>query len=360
MSRILSVGKAVPPYQLSQEASQKLVYELFRDRFPQIDRLMRIFPNSEIRTRHFCVPAEWFLRDHSFAEKNEQYLAEACRLGAEAIQHCLQKCDLSPEAIDCLIFVSSTGIATPSIDARILNLLGMREDVTRIPLWGLGCAAGAMGLARANDYAKAHPERLVLLLAVELCGLTFVKRDISKSNFVATSLFADGAAAVLIAGERYARLHPAFADAPAIVGSVSTTWRDSLDVMGWDVTDDGLRVIFSRDIPALVKQRMGQTVEQALARHQLTLRQISRFLPHPGGAKVIAAYRETLGLPAESTRDAEEVLAEYGNMSSATVLYVLERSLARHWASGEYGLLTALGPGFSSEVVILQAGGERG
>lgn len=360
MPRIVSVGKAVPPYAMSQEATMKLVYQLFRDRIPQIERLMKVFPNSEIRTRHFCVPTEWFLREHSFAEKNQQYLESACQLGVQAIEQCLAKCNLSPAAVDCLIFVSSTGIATPSIDARLLNLLGMREDVTRMPIWGLGCAAGAMGLSRAADYARAHPEQLVLLLAVELCSLTFVRRDYSKSNFVATSLFADGAAAVLIAGEEYVRRHPHFAGAPVIIGSATTTWRNSLDVMGWNVTDDGMRVIFSRDIPTLVKQKMRQSVEQALRRHQLSLDQVDRFLPHPGGAKVIAAYRETFDLPAAATRDAEEVLATYGNMSSATVLYVLEQSLARPWGNGEYGLVTALGPGFSSEVVILQAGGERG
>ncbi|UFJ39234.1 type III polyketide synthase [Brevibacillus humidisoli] len=357
MPHILSVGKAVPPYEISQEESMRLVYHLFRDRFPQIDRLMKIFPNTEIRTRRFCMPPEWFLRDHRFAEKNKQYVDNACRLGSEAINQCLETNGLAPEEIDCLIYVSSTGIATPSIDARILNLLGMREDIARIPIWGLGCVAGAMGISRACDYAKAHPDQLVLLLSVELCGLTFVKRDVSKSNFIATSLFADGAAAVLVAGDEYVRSHPTFHSTPMIVGSATTTWRDSLDVMGWDVTDDGLRVIFSRDIPTLVKQRMRQTVDQALQRYGLTLSQISRYIPHPGGAKVVAAYRETLELTDESTRDAEEVLSSCGNMSSATVLYVLERSLKQPWAAGEYGLLTALGPGFSSEVVILQAGG---
>ncbi|MBO8164399.1 MAG: type III polyketide synthase [Brevibacillus sp.] len=358
MPYILSVGTAEPPYEISQKDSMELAYEMFRDRFPHIERLMKIFDHTEIRSRRFCVPADWFREEHRFSEKNDQYIEAATQLGAEAVVRCVQKRGLTPHDIDCLIYVSSTGISTPSIDARILNLLDMREDTTRIPIWGLGCAAGAMGISRASDYAKAHPDARVVLLAVELCGLTFVKSDVSKSNFVATSLFADGAAAVLIAGDAYVRRQPDLANAPAVIGGVTTTWKESLDVMGWDVTDDGLRVIFSRDIPTLVKQRMRQTIEQALARHQLSLTQISRYIPHPGGAKVISAYRETLDLPADATREAEEVLAKCGNMSSATVLYVLERSLMRPWNAGEYGLLTALGPGFSSEVVILRAGGE--
>ncbi|WP_019120335.1 type III polyketide synthase [Brevibacillus massiliensis] len=355
MPYILSVGTAVPPFQVDQEESMRMTRQLFGSAYSDIDRLLSVFANSSIRKRHFSVPPDWFQADHTVGEKNRLYVESACRLGTQAIQNCLNKLSLSAAEIDCLIFVSSTGLATPSIDARIVNLLDMKEHVTRIPIWGLGCAAGAMGVSRAFEYVRAFPETMVLLLAVELCGLTFVKNDLSKSNLVATSLFADGAAAVLIAGDACVdslSLRPL----AKIIDRISTTWKNSLDVMGWDVTDDGLKVIFSRDIPTLIRQRIRMNVERFLERTGMSLTDISRYIPHPGGPKVLAAYREVLGLQPDHTSLAEEVLAEFGNMSSATVLFVLEKSLEQQWTRGEYGLVTALGPGFSSELILLESG----
>lgn len=353
MPYLMSVGTAVPPHQVNQSESLEIARRMFQGHLPNLERLLQVFANSQIEKRHFCVPAAWFEREHSFAEKNRAYIEAATDLGTQAIVQCLERQHISPADIDCLIFVSSTGLATPSIDARILNRLPLSEHVTRMPLWGLGCAGGAMGLSRAKDYAAAHPDSLVLLLAVELCGLTFIRSDMSKSNLIATSLFADGAAAVLIAGDQYvSRCKPAVVG-PRLVTSISTTWKDSLDIMGWEVTADGLQVIFSRDIPTLVKQEMQGIVQQLLAQQQLDLSRIRHYILHPGGAKVIAAYQQALGLAAEETRYAEEVLRQYGNMSSPTVLFVLEKSLQQPWAAGDFGILTALGPGFSSEVLLL-------
>lgn len=356
MPQILSVGTAVPPHEVTQEVSRELSRIFFQSSFSDIDRLLGVFASSAIEKRHFCMPVEWFLDDHSFAEKNRLYIEHASQLCKQATQRCLQKCGVAPGDIDCLLFVSSTGISTPSMDARLINLLGLREEITRIPLWGLGCAGGAMGLSRAGEYAKAYPEALVLLISVELCGLTFVKSDRSKSNLIATSLFADGAAAVLIAGDGFPiGLNRSGSAAPRIVATKTTTWRDSLDVMGWDVTDDGLRVIFSRDIPSLIHQRMRQNTDDFLSRFELEVSSIRHFIPHPGGAKVLTAYQKALQLEQHHTRSAAEVLRQYGNMSSATVLFVLEKSLEQPWQQGERGLLTALGPGFSSECILLEA-----
>jgi alkylresorcinol/alkylpyrone synthase len=353
MPYILSVGTAVPPHAVTQAASRALSRLFFQDAFPDIDRLLDIFANSRVEKRHFCVPLSWFETSHSPAEKNRLYVEHACELGAQAILACLEKVDLSPEDVDCLLFVSSTGIATPSIDARLLNRLPLREEMTRIPLWGLGCAGGAMGVARAAEYARAYPQSLVLLLSVELCGLTFIRQDLSKSNLIATSLFGDGAAAVLIAGDQFVFKHSRFRATPRVVGTRTVTWKESLDVMGWEVTNDGLKVIFSRDIPSLVKQRMRGCVDAFLSQHRIELPQIGRYVLHPGGAKVLAAYQETLQIEKQQLRAAEDVLSQYGNMSSPTVLFVLERSLEDAWQPGEHGLMAALGPGFSSEMILL-------
>jgi len=354
MPRILSVGTSVPPHTVSQEASRQFTQQFFQDAFPDIERYLQVFANSRVEKRHFCVPLTWFSSPHTTAEKNQLYIEHACQLGVEAITRCLEKIGLSAEDIDCLLVVSSTGISTPSIDARLLNLLPLREDITRIPLWGLGCAGGAMGLSRAADYARAFPHSLVLLLSVELCGLTFVQNDRSKSNLIATSLFADGAAAVLVAGDEVAARHANDSSSPSISGSRTVTWKDSLDVMGWDVTDDGLKVIFSRDIPTLVKQRMRSAVDHFLDRYQTSLPQITHFVLHPGGAKVLTAYQHSLDIEPERLLPAHQVLQAYGNMSSPTVLFVLEKQIEHSWQSGEKGLVAALGPGFSCELLYLQ------
>ncbi|MGE5702853.1 MAG: type III polyketide synthase, partial [Clostridia bacterium] len=228
--------------------------------------------------------------------------------------------------------------------------------VTRIPLWGLGCAGGATGLSRACEYALAYPDAAVVLLCVELCGLTFIKKDLSKSNLVATSLFADGAAAVLIVGDQFARkrgLH----ESPRFLARKTWTWYDSLDVMGWDVTESGLKVIFSQDIPTLVKQRMRSNVDALLGEQGLDLKKIEHFILHPGGPKVITAYEQALELTEHATQNSKDVLTHYGNMSSPTVLFVLEKSLRQRWTEQSYGLVGALGPGFSSELILLQKGG---
>lgn len=330
-----------------------LARHFFQDAFPDIDRLLGIFAHSQIRKRHFCVPLGWFRRDRMFAEKNQLYLEHAEALAKQAARHCMEKAGIPAEAIDCLMFVSSTGIATPSIDSRIIHKLGMRPDVTRIPMWGLGCAGGAMGLSRACEYARAYPNRRVLLVSVELCGLTFIRQDMSKSNLVATCLFGDGAAAVLVAGDATASRH----SSPQLrfCGAQTTTWPDTLDMMGWEVTEPGLKVVFSRDIPTLIRQSMRENVDSFLSPLGASLERLRHFIFHPGGAKVLTAYQHALGLTTEATRLSEEVLCNYGNMSSPTVLFVLEKSMEQTWAVGDKGLVAALGPGFSSELLLLEA-----
>jgi alkylresorcinol/alkylpyrone synthase len=269
------------------------------------------------------------------------------------VRKLLEQARLGPQDIDHVVFVSSTGVATPSLDARLANRLPLRGDVTRTPIFGLGCAGGAAGLARARDLALAYPDSRVLLLALELCSLTFQRRDLDLRNFVATSLFSDGAAAALVCG---AEVDGAEDGRPLeLLAARSTLWPDTLDVMGWDVDGDGLHVVFSRDIPALVRERARPSLEGFLADHGLSLAGLDHLIAHPGGPKVLAAYAEALDLPPETFRHSREVLRLCGNMSSPTCLFVLERTLADGGIGpGETAVLTALGPGFASELVLMR------
>jgi len=351
LPRIAAVGTAVPTYRIGQEETRDVVRQLFSTSFADIERLLGVFDTAQIDNRYVCVPLDWFATPHGFAEKNRLYIANAVPLAAAAIRSALDQAGHSPDEIDHLVFVSSTGLATPSIDAHLINELNLRPDVKRTPIWGLGCAGGAAGLARGFDFAAARPDELVVVCCVELCGLTFVHGDRSKSNLIATSLFGDGAAAVVLYGDRRAAQHNA--QGPHLLASRSTIWPDSLDVMGWDVQDDGLKVIFSRDIPTLVQNDVRPFVEQFCRDHGVALHDLD-LIAHPGGLKVLHAYRDALGLPASKLQHAADVLRHYGNMSSCTVLFVLERALRDTHQPGDHGLVLALGPGFSCEQVMIQ------
>ena len=347
MARIISVAKALPPYEVTQAEAEEFARQHFGSHVHDVERLLPVFKSSRIRTRRFCVPPDWFLCPRTFQEKNDTYLIWAQRLGEVAVTKCLENAAVSPREIDHLIFISTTGMATPSLDARLINALKMRADVTRVPVWGLGCVGGAAGLSMAADHIKAYPKSKVLVVAVELCGLTFQFNDYSKSNFVATALFADGAAAVLLSGDGHG---------PEIVASQSTTWYDSLDVMGWNVLNEGLQVVFARAIPSIVAKYARQNFTDFLTKHGLALDDLDYFLIHPGGARVIDAYREALSLNSNMLKLSEDILAENGNMSSVTVLYILEKFLKdRANGNGNYGIISSLGPGFSSQTLLFRS-----
>ena len=349
LSRIRSVATAVPRHRIGQQVARQFCRSLFHETFSDIDRLLPVFSNSLVENRYFSVPEEWFETDHSFAEKNRHYIEAALELGEAATSLCLQKAGLAPQDIDHLFFVSTTGLATPSIDAHLINILKLRPNVRRTPIWGLGCAGGVAGLSRAYEYTVAFPRERALVLALELCGLTFQRNDLSKSNLVATSLFGDGAAAVLVSG---AETDDA---GPRILASRSTLWYESLDVMGWDINDRGLKVLFSRDIPSIVRSLALPALLEFLSSQGLALHDSMHIIAHPGGAKVIEAYEQALGLPEGKMDRARAILRKYGNMSSPTVLFVLEDYLrAQAVRPDEYGLITALGPGFSAEMMLIQ------
>ncbi|MBW8349036.1 type III polyketide synthase [Bacillus sp. IITD106] len=358
MPRIISVGTGVPEYAISQDETMEFAKQLFSNSVKDLGRLLRVFHNGEIEKRHFVKPLEWYRHTHSFSKKNDEFIDIAVSLSIKAIQNCLESTSLrrtiSYEEIDAIIMINTTGIATPSLDARIMNKLPFSKNTKRIPIWGLGCAGGASGLSRAFEYCRAFAKAKVLVVAVELCSLTFQKDDLSKSNIIGTSLFADGAAAALIGGDEVKYSEIIERTIPSIINTQSTLMKDSLDVMGWNIKDDGLYVVFSKDIPSIVKEWLKPEVEQLLTHNQLSISQIMHFIAHPGGKKVLHAYEEALGLPSERTATSLEVLREYGNMSSVTVLFVLERFLQKEIIRGDYGLIAALGPGFSSELLLVR------
>ena len=354
---IASVSTYKPPYLLAQADSEKLTKELFQGKFTRLERLLKVFKNGEIETRNFCVPPDWYRVPHTFEERNELYIQLATDYSVEVIQKCLSnrsflQNDISTEEIDVILFVSSTGISTPSIEARVMNRLPFSDEVVRIPIWGLGCAGGAAGISRAYDYCKAHPNAKVLVVCIELCSLTFQKDDYSKSNLVGASLFADGAACVLVCGDDV-ELKQDMA-IPHILGRGSKWMPDSEDVMGWNVKNSGLHVVFSKSIPVIISSWLGPFIQEFLSKYGVLPEQIVNFVAHPGGKKVLSAYEEALQLTVDHTAISREILKANGNMSSPTVLYVLEQFMLKKNKPDTFGLLVALGPGFSGEAVLLE------
>ena len=342
--RILSLATAYPPHLMDQASVSAAAREIFSGHFHDFGRLAPIFEHAGIETRHSCVPLAWYLEPHDFAERNRLYLENAVTLLRQAAEACLQEAALAPEDIDMIVTVSSSGIATPSLDALLMSQMPFRRDVSRTPIFGLGCAGGVLGLSRAAALATAHPGARVLVLVVELCGLTFRHGDHSKSNVVATALFGDGAGGAILSTE---------GAGPSITAWGEHCFPDSLGVMGWDVRNDGLSVLFSRHIPSIVRDEMGPVVARFLGEHGLELGDISRFLCHPGGAKVIDALESIFELPAGGLADTRTVLRKHGNMSAATVLFVLEHALG-DGARGHL-LLSSLGPGFTAAFALVDA-----
>ena len=333
--RLVSLATAVPPFDIAQSEVSERAVEAYAATPNAAAWLAPIYVNAEIDNRHSCVPASWYLSEHSFSERNNLFLDNAVELLARAAREALDEAGLAADQIDAIVTVCSTGVATPSLDARVMERLAFRRDVERLPIFGLGCAGGVLGLARAAAMAQARPDTHVLLLVVELCGLTFRLQDRSKSNLVATALFGDGAAAAVVScrGEH--------------------TWPDSLGVMGWDVADDGLKVVFSRDIPSLVRDDLRPIVDAFLARHDADLSNLAGFVCHPGGAKVLDALEDCFELRRGALNHARKVLRAHGNMSAATVLFVLKETLESA-ATGPQ-LMTTLGPGFTAGMLVVEA-----
>lgn len=343
--RVRAVGLAVPPYAVRQQDIKEFAAILFQEKLEHLERLLPVFDNACIAKRHLARPLAWYAAEHSFAEANLLYGEIALELAVAAAAQALGRAGVAPGDVGLVVFVSSTGITTPTLDAKLIQRLGISANAARLPVWGLGCAGGVTGLARAAELAAAVPDRAVLLVAAELCSLTFQRNDFSKSNLVGAGIFADGAAAAVITAD---------GEGPELLGARSTLFTDTEDIMGWDVIDTGLKVRFSRDIPAFVRHYLPGLAAAACREWGLTRRDIVHYVVHPGGAKVLDAYADSLGLPAAALAAAYEVLADYGNMSSASVLFVLERFMRGTPPEDAYGVMLALGPGFSAEQVLFR------
>ncbi len=308
-------------------------------------RLAPVYRNALIERRHSCMPLDWFREPHDFTERNHLYIQHAVDLLVEAAEKAIAQTGLRSDQIDGVVTVSTSGIATPSLDALVIERMRLRRDVQRLPIFGLGCAGGVIGLARVAQLAMSAPEKIYLFLVVELCSLNFLHGDASISNVVATALFGDGAVAAVVACR---------GDGPVLRAWAEHTWPDSLDVMGWDVGSDGLKVIFSRDIPSLARRDLRPVIDRFLAGLGLDVAQIDRFVCHPGGAKVLDALEQAMDLEAGALVTSRSVLRDYGNMSAATVLFVLERLLAEEPDGRGRCLLTTFGPGFTAGLLLLE------
>ena len=348
MPRIASVATATPPHKVRQDDVKRLARAFFGSSIKEIDRYASVFDNASIETRSLAAPVEWFVERHGLGEVNDLWIEVACTIGAEAARKCLAAANLTPGDVDHIFFVSTTGLAAPSVDARLITLLEMPRHTRRTPIWGLGCAGGVAGLARASEYVRAFPNQRALLVCVELCSITFQYDDRSKRNLVAASLFGDGAAAVLVEGDAVG------GTGPQIVATESTLFPDSLNLMGWDIVDSGMRVVFGAGIPRVVTNHFRSLATGFLDSNGLSLEQIAHHIYHPGGTKVLQAYEQAGRLPKGALGHSWSVLREYGNMSSATVLFVLKRFLDEGIAAGEHALLSVFGPGFSSEMALLR------
>ncbi len=368
MSKIVAVTTAVPSNRVTQEEVRDLARLHFAPALPGIERYLSIFRHAKIDTRYFAAPLEWFAEPRSFKDCNDRFIDEAVKLGEETALRCLEQAGLAPCDIQHLFWVSTTGMAAPSPDAMLIQRLGMDRHTRRTPIWGLGCAGGVAGLARAAEYVRAFPDQRAMLICVELCSVTFQWDDRSRRNFVAASLFADGAAAAIVAGNSVALADRGAAVAAdeggttidrerplTLMGTQSTLWPNTLDVMGWNMIDSGMQVVFSPRIPAIVTELMRDNVAELLAAHGLTLGDIDRWVLHPGGARVIDAYEAALEVDAAQVASARSVLRDYGNMSSATIFFVLDAALRQApLAEGEHALLAVLGPGFSCELALVR------
>ncbi|GHH85628.1 polyketide synthase [Streptomyces sulfonofaciens] len=352
MTRIAAVQGVLPRhrYEQGEVRDALLAMGLVREERRQV--FDRLHTGSTVRTRRLALPLERYGTLGGFGEANDSFIEVAMDLGEEAVRTALDEAGLHARDVDLVISTSVTGIAAPSIEARLAGCLGLRPDVKRVPVFGLGCVGGAAGLARLHDYLDGRPDQVAVLLSVELCSLTLQRSDDSAANMVAGSLFGDGAAAVVAVG----RDHPGGrGGGPVVVATRSRLYPDTERLLGWDIGDEGFRIVLGSDLPGLVERHLGPEVRSFLADHDLKTQDVTAWVCHPGGPKVLEAVRDTLDLPARALELSWRSLAEVGNLSSASVLHILRDTLAlRRPLAGTPGLVVAMGPGFCSELVLLR------
>lgn len=352
VTTIASVCTALPPHRYAQEELTELIGDLCLP--PEADRavLRRLHASAGVRTRHLALPIERYADLADFGQSNDAWMEVGLELGGQALTGALTEAGLQPADVDLLVCASITGVAAPSLDARLAGRIGLRPDVKRLPVFGLGCVAGAAGIARVHDYLRGHPDDTAVLLTVELCSLTLQKRDDSRANLVAGALFGDGAAALVARGSDIAGPDRA---GPSVVATRSHLYPDTEQLLGWNIGGSGFRVVIDAGVPGIVRKHFGRHLCAFLAEHGLTIDDIGTWMCHPGGPRVLAAVTGALGLPSDSLDSAWRSLATVGNMSSVSVLHIMQNTWkSRRPEPGTWGLLMAMGPGFSSELVLLR------
>ena len=342
---LLSLATAVPPRVVEQQEAKARAREAFGGSKDLFDRLSSVFDNAGIARRHIVAPQDWYMQGHGWRDRNAVYLEASEDLFVEAAGAAIEKADLSPTDIDGIVTVSTTGIATPSLDARAASRLGFRADVRRVPVFGMGCAGGVNGLAATARFAAAEPGTNWLFVTVETCSISIRLDGDDPAAIVATALFGDGAAAAVVsAGEH---------SIARIAGSAERLWPDTLRIMGWDVEDPGLSVVFDRAIPPFIEAELAEAVDGMCAQLGFERNDIDRFCCHPGGVRIVDAIESSLQLNQGELNIEREVLHEFGNMSAPTVLFVLERLIAR--GLPQRTMMLAFGPGFTGAGLLLEA-----
>ncbi|MFE9534634.1 type III polyketide synthase [Streptomyces sp. NPDC006691] len=353
MTQIAAVHGVLPPHRYQQAEITEAVAAMCLP--PGADRavLRRLHTSAGVSTRHLALPLDRYAGVTGFGEANDLFIEAALELGERAMVAALAEAGLAPQDVDLVISTSVTGLAVPSVEARLAARLGLRTDVKRVPVFGLGCVAGAAGLARLHDYLDSRPDQVAVLLSVELCSLTLQRRDDSVPGMVAGALFGDGAAALVAVGKDHPRAREQAG--PRVVATRSRLYPGTERALGWDIGDSGFAVVLGAELPDLVRLHLGEEVRSFLAEHDLKPPDVTGWVCHPGGPKVLEALDETLALDTRALELSRRSLAEAGNLSSASVLHILRDTLAlRPPPPGSAGLLLALGPGLCSELVLLR------
>jgi alkylresorcinol/alkylpyrone synthase len=347
--RIAGVASALPPFRYGQETLTRALKLYWGDRLPNHRFLDQLHSHMGVESRYLALPLQEYEKLTTWGQTNSAWIRSALDLGQESIRRALTRAGMLPSDPSAIFVVSVTGIASPSLDARLVNRMGLNPQIKRIPIFGLGCVAGAAGIARAADYVRAYPGQVAVLLAVELCSLTLQRDDLSTANLISSGLFGDGAAAVIVAGSDRA------ADGPRIVATRSVFYPNTETVMGWDVSEKGFQIVLSEDVPLMAERHLAGDVDAFLNDQGMARADIGSWILHTGGPRVLEAMESALDLPKGALDASWECLRKTGNLSSAAVLLVLEEVMAhRRPPTGTFSLLAAMGPGFCSELVLLE------
>jgi alkylresorcinol/alkylpyrone synthase len=347
--QILATGTAFPPHYYLQDTVLAGLKTQLPDRRETVAMLERLHHRTGVDGRYFSLPLEQYPALDTFGKTNDVWIQTAAQLGEQAIDCVLKRAGLDRQQLDALFFVTVTGLSAPSADALIVNRMTLPSRIKRTPIFGLGCVAGAAGLSRAADYVRAYPDHIAVLLAVELCSLTWQRDDYSIANLIATGLFGDGAAAVLVAGDNVR------GQGPKILDTGCAFYPDTQEVMGWKISEKGFQVVLSPEVPNVVRDNLGRDVDAFLSRHNLTRADIHSWIIHPGGPKVLEAVAESLGLERGALQASWDALRRVGNLSSASVLVVLDQIMTQRTPPpGSKSILAAVGPGFCSEMLLLE------